>query len=292
VRFVNEVMWPGLVSGSLYALVALGINVVERVTKLVNFAHAQLILWAPLSVLLLTRQFHVPAAIAFFLATGFVVGLALAEERIAMRPFVGRSNAMPWVLSTLAIGLLLERAASYQFGGQPQSFPHNVGTRAVSWGELRIAPSEVAVVSTALTAVVAVGLLMTHTAVGKRLAAVADDPDGATSVGISAATASRVAAAIAAVVAAITGFIAAPTQQVGSALGLGLLFNGFVAAAIGGIGSLKGTLPGGLLLGLLLSWANANLGPRTLNSILFGALLVVYLIRPQGLFGTRALRSV
>ncbi len=95
-EFINDVVWPGLVAGSLYALTALGINVVGRVTKVVNFAYAGFVLWAPLGVLLLVRQHGVPVPLAFVLATIGVVAIALIEERIAIRPFLRRSTAMPW----------------------------------------------------------------------------------------------------------------------------------------------------------------------------------------------------
>ena len=290
--FVNDVVWPGLVSGSLFALVALGINVVERVTKIVNFAHAQFIYWAPLATLLLVRQFDVPVALAFILATAGVVAAALVEERIAIRPFLRRSSALPWILSTLAVGTLLERAAHYQFAGEPQAFTYNFGQGPVDLFGIRTTGSEIAIIVVAVLLVAAVTLLWRLTLLGRRLNAVAEDIDGATSVGISVARASQIAMVGSALIAAVTGFVAAPSMQVGPSLGLSLLFNGFVAAAIGGIGSLHGSLIGGLVLGLLLQLANAHLGTVALNAVLFGTLLLVYLVRPQGLFGDRALRSV
>ncbi|OHV41345.1 MULTISPECIES: branched-chain amino acid ABC transporter permease [Pseudofrankia] len=290
--FVNDVVWPGLVSGSLFALVALGINMVERVTKVVNFAHAQLIYWAPLATLLLARQFHLPVALAFVLATVGVVAASLVEERVAIRPFLRRGAALPWILSTLAVGTLLERAAHYQFSGEPQAFTYNFGQGPVDLFGIRTTGAEIAIIVVALVLVGVVSLLWRMTLLGRRLHAVAEDLDGATSVGISAARASQLVMAGSALVAAVTGFVAAPSLQVGPSLGLTLLFNGFVAAAIGGIGSLHGSLVGGLVLGFLLQYANANFGTLALNSVLFGTLLVVYLVRPQGLFGDRALRSV
>ncbi|MBL7499481.1 branched-chain amino acid ABC transporter permease [Frankia sp. CNm7] len=291
-NFVNDVVWPGLVSGSLFALVALGINMVERVTKVVNFAHAQLIYWAPLATLLLTRQFDVPVALAFVLATLGVVAAALVEERVAIRPFLRRGSALPWILSTLAVGTLLERAAYYQFSGEPQAFTYNLGQGPIDLAGIRTTGSEITIIVVALVLVGAVTLFWRSTLLGRRLNAVAEDLDGATSVGISAARASQLVMVGSGLVAAVTGFVAAPSLQVGPSLGLSLLFNGFVAAAIGGIGSLPGSLLGGLSLGLLLQFANVHFGTVAINAVLFGTLLVVYLVRPQGLFGDRVLRSV
>lgn len=292
-KFVNDVFWPGLVSGSLYALTALGINIVERVTKVVNFAFAGFVLWAPLGVLLLVRQQHVPVPLAFVLATLGVVVIALVEERIAIRPFLRRTTAMPWLLSTLAVGLVLERLAYYQFSGQPQSFVHNFGRRGMKVLGVQTSRSQIAIVAAGLIIVPMVGMLSRRTQLGRQLTAVAQDPDGAASIGISVVTASRIVMAISGVIAALTGFLAAPSLQVAPvALGLPLLFNGFVAAAIGGIGNLHGSLVGGLALGFVLQFASAHVGANYLNATLFGTLLVVYLIRPQGLFGDKALRLV
>jgi branched-chain amino acid transport system permease protein len=292
VNFVNDVLWPGLVSGTLFALVALGINIVERVGKVVNFAHAQLVYWAPLGTLLLTHRLHVPVALAFVLAAIGVVAVALVEERIAIRPFLGRGAALPWILSTLAIGTLLERAAEGQFSGEPQAFTYNLGQNPLDLGGIHTTAAEVTIIVVSVVLVTAVSLLWRLTLLGRRLHAVSEDLDGAASVGISAARASQIAMGVSGLIAAITGFVAAPALQVGPSLGLNLLFNGFVAAAIGGIGNLPGSLVGGIVLGVLLQYASADIGSLSVNAVLFGALLVVYLVRPQGLFGDRALRSV
>ena len=291
--FVNDVIWPGIVAGSMYALVALGINVVERVTKVVNFAYAGFVLWAPLGVLILVRQFSVPVPLAFVLSTLGVVAIALVEERIAVRPFLRRSTAMPWLLSTLAVGLILERLANYQFAGQAQNFPHNVGRRGFELWGVQTSRTQILVVVASLAIVGVVELASRRTHVGRQLTAVAQDPDGAASIGISVTRASSTVMAASAVIASITGYLAAPSLQVAPvSLGLPLLFNGFVAAAIGGMGSIPGSLAGGLALGIVLQFASANFGANFLNITLFGTLLVVYLIRPQGLFGHKVMRTV
>jgi branched-chain amino acid transport system permease protein len=164
VDFVNDVLWPGIVSGSLFALVALGINMTERVTKIVNFAHAQFIYWAPLGTLLLAKQFGLPVALSFILATLGVLIVALVEERIAIRPFLRRGSALPWILSTLAVGTLLERAAYYQFDGEPQAFTYNFGQGPIDVLGVRTTAAEITIVVVALLLVGLVTLLWTSTA--------------------------------------------------------------------------------------------------------------------------------
>jgi branched-chain amino acid transport system permease protein len=191
------------------------------------------------------------------------------------------------------VGLILERIAYYQFSGQPQAFVHNFGRRGMTLLGVQTSRSQIAIVIAGLTIVPLVATLSRRTRVGRQLTAVAQDPDGAASIGISMITASRIVMALSGVIAALTGFLAAPSLQVAPvALGLPLLFNGFVAAAIGGIGNLHGSLIGGLSLGLVLQFASAHVGANYLNGVLFGTLLVVYLIRPQGVLGDKALRTV
>ncbi|HEY3737935.1 MAG TPA: branched-chain amino acid ABC transporter permease, partial [Jatrophihabitans sp.] len=273
-------------------LVALGVNVSVRVTNMVNFGYASFILWGPLAVLVLNQQFHVPLAFAFLLSLVGVLICSLLVERVALRPFLGSGSALPWMLSTLAVGTVLERFAEYQFGGEPQPFTHNFGLSTITVLGIHTNWVEIATVLVGIVFSVLIVLYMAKTVRGRKLNAVAQDPDGAAMIGISVRRASQEATIIVAVIAVVIGWIAAPSLQVGSSLGLTLLFTGFVAAALGGFASITGSWVGGVLLGLVLQLGNDQLGPNYINVLLFGTLLVVYLVRPQGLFGDRTIRSV
>jgi branched-chain amino acid transport system permease protein len=124
------------------------------------------------------------------------------------------------------------------------------------------------------------------------LAAVSDDPSGAAVIGISARRASQLAALLAAVIAFGAGIVSAPELQIYPSLGLTLMFSGFIAVAMGGVGSIGGGLAGGMLVGLVTQVISVYLSPTWINIFLFLGLLSIYMIRSEGLFGRAAVRLV
>src|SRR4051812_909215 len=105
--FLQSVVVPGLSAGALYALIAIGFTVMFRVTGVLNFAHGNLIMLAPLGVLVANDKWGLPVAVAYVLATTATVLIALVEERMAIRPFLHAGSALPWIVSTLGVSVVL-----------------------------------------------------------------------------------------------------------------------------------------------------------------------------------------
>jgi branched-chain amino acid transport system permease protein len=290
--FINTIIFPGLSAGALYALIATGFTVLYRTTGVINFAHGELVMLAPLGVLVATEKLHLDVWLGFVLATLVVCMVALVEERIAIRPFLRSGHSLPWILSTLGVSVLLAELLAIPFQGQARAFKHGAGTTPWHFGGLRISPADVVIIGVAITLVAALYLFYTRTRAGMMLEAMADDIDGAAAIGISARRMSQLSALLAGIVALITGFVIAPTQLVYPSLGLSYTFNGFVAAALGGMGNLIGGLVGGFLVGFLIQISSVYFGSLLVNVTLFAALLGVYLIRPYGLLGRPPVRVV
>jgi branched-chain amino acid transport system permease protein len=284
-HWINTVLIPALVAGALYALVATGFNVLARTTGVLNFAQGNLIAAAPLAVLICTEKLGFPAVLAFVGGAAMVLVVALIEERVAIRPFVRESASLPWILSTLGFGIVLAQLQTLPFDDQTMRFPWSAGLDPIRVAGIRFTPVQLTTVGVALAVVVALLLFYRHTKLGRQLEAVAEDFDGAQAVGIYGSRMSQVAALLAASVAIITGWVVAPTLQVSSSIGLTLTFTGFVATAIGGVGSISGGLAGGMVVGAISQLTVVYVGSAWNNALLFGCLLVVYLVRPMGLFG-------
>lgn len=289
---LNELIVPAIVQGALFTLIALGINIMFPVTGVVNFAYGDLITWAPLGVLVGVDKLHLPLWVAFVGSAAFVAAIALVEERIAIRPFLHSHNALPWILSTLAVSLILEQLATLPFQGNPQIFPYNVGLGPLHIGPIDTTPVGVLIVGTAIFFYVGLLLLWKRTRLGRGLEAISEDPSGAQAIGISMRRSSQIACLLAAGVAFATGIVTAPIQQVSPGTGLNILFNGFIAVAIGGFGSLVGSAFGGLAIGFASQAVAVYMGPTWVNTMLFTGLLLLFLIRPQGLFGRAQVRVV
>ncbi|HMJ37851.1 MAG TPA: branched-chain amino acid ABC transporter permease [Baekduia sp.] len=291
-RFLEDVIVPGLSSGALYALIAIGFALLFRVTGVLNFAHGNLVMVAPIGVLVFHEKWGLPVVLAYVLAVVATLTLALVQERIAIRPFLKAGSALPWIVSTLGCSVILAELLAIPFHGESRSFAYGLSARPIHVLGLTTTPADVALISAALVVAALLGLLQSRTDLGLRLAAVSQDLLGATAIGIRSDRMSQIAAGAAAVVAMITGLLVAPSQLVSSDLGLSYLFYGFVAASLGGLGSVPGALLGGMVIGIGSQAAGVYIGSLFVNMTLFGGLLVLYLLRPHGLLGRPALRAV
>lgn len=290
--FLNQIAIPGLVRGAIAGLFALGFVVVYRTSRVLNFAHGQLVMLTPLLVLVVTDLWGMPVWLGFVIALAALAAVALLEERIAIRPFIQGGHAMPWILSTLGFSIILAELMSIPFRGIGAQFPWGVPAVAFPVGALVVSWSDIATVAAFVVLVLLILSFDRWTTAGLRLRAVAEDSDGAAAIGISPSAASRLTFLIAAGVAAVTGLLLGSTQLITGDLGLGLLFGGFVAAALGGLDSVLGTLVGGFIVGLVGQAAGTLLGGAWVQVALFSVLLVVFLARPQGIFGHASVRKV
>jgi branched-chain amino acid transport system permease protein len=291
-NFVNFLLVPALVYGCIYALVATGFNLLERSTKVLNFAHGYLIMWAPMGALVVSSQHGLPPVVGLLSGVALTIVLALIVERVAIRQFIGRSEALPWVLSTLGASLILGQLALLPYGGEAQAFPYSLSIAPTRLGAVVLSQQTFLLFGVTALVGVLVYVLYNRTRLGQMLLAVAEDFDGARVLGISPARMSQVSIVASALAAAAVGLVIAPLLLVSPALGFSLTFTGFVAAALGGLGSLRGGFLGGGAVGFVIQLTAIYIGSVWTNTALFTVLLAVLLIRPWGVLGRRPLRKV
>lgn len=290
--FLNQVVVPGLTGGAVAGFLALAFVVMYRTTGVLNFAHGQLVMLMPLTVLVASEFWHLPLALSFVVAVVIVLLVALLEERVAIRPFMEGGHALPWILSTLGFSVVLAEVMAIPYKGQPVRFPWGVPAKAYSVGPVRLSWADIVTVLAFVALVGLVVLFDRRTVIGLRLRAVSQDKLGAAALGMSPGAASRLTALVAGGIAIVTGFLIVSSQLVTPDVGLTVLFNGFIAAAVGGLDSIPGTLVGGLAVGVLGQAAAAYVGGLYVQIALFAVLLVVYLVRPHGIFGHASVRAV
>ncbi|MFC5822166.1 branched-chain amino acid ABC transporter permease [Nonomuraea harbinensis] len=290
--FINNVLIPGAAGGATAGLFALAFVVMYRTTGVLNFAHGQLVMLMPLGVLVVSDLWGLPVVLGLVVAVLVLAAVVLMEERVAIRPFVQSGHAMPWILSTLGFSVVLAELMAIPYRAQPVRFPWGISAKAHDLGGIQVSWAEIAIVVAFILLVAALTIFDRRTTTGLRLRAVAQDKDGAAAIGISPGAASRLSALIAGGIAAITGLLIVSTQLVSPELGLTFLFNGFVAAAVGGLDSLHGVIAGGFIVGIVGQTAATYMGGNYVQIAMFSVLLVVYLTRPHGLFGRASVRAV
>ena len=291
-HFINVFLVPALFSSAVYALVATGFNVGVRTTGVFNFAHGNLVTSAPLVVLVITSYLGWPTVLAFVGSFVVVMVIALLAERIAIRPFMHSGHSLPWILSTFGVGIVLTTASALPFSGDPKRFPYHVGLTPWNINGVLLTPVQALTMVTAVVTVLAVSLFYARTSLGRQLEAVAEDLDGAQSIGIDPPRMSMISMAIAAGLAVVTGWLVAPVLGVSPQLGLTITFSGFIAVAVGGVGSIIGGVVGAAVVGFVSQVATVWVGSAATNALLFGCLFLVYMTRPTGLFGTIKARAV
>lgn len=292
VNILTDLVLPGLVAGCIYALVATGFNVLDISTKTVSFAYGDYIMWAPMAALIAYSHLHWPAALCIVVGVAVAGGFALLVEYVAVRPFIDKPREFVWILSTLGASVILQRAAFLPFNGEQRAFPISLPIGFFRLGVLSFSYQDLLVIAAAIMVAIGLYVVYRRTRLGRVLVAVGEDPDGARALGISPEKMSQVSALLASVVAAITGLVVAPFFLVSPQLGFQLLFIGFTAATFGGLGSIRGGYIGGFVVGFLIQATGVYGSSEWTYVVVFGTLLVLYSVRPWGIYGVPPIRAV
>jgi branched-chain amino acid transport system permease protein len=292
---VLQLIVAGLTVGSGYALVALGLHIILRATRVMNFAQGEFTVIGGLIALTLMQTFHATSLLALIGATlcGFVLGLAF--ERFVLRP-AGRAGEMGVTIATVGtvFVLLYGHALVPDWGSLPQPLPAFTGSVSDAFvvGGVTIQIQSLWIFVLLLVALAALYAFFECTYYGKAIRAAANNPLGARLVGIDVTAARAVSVGLAIALAAYGGTILGPITLVGGAGGVAIAIKGFVGAIVGGLDSPVGCVVGGLLVGIVEKLLQSLLGASSADPAVYSLLLLMLLVRPQGLFGARgALRD-
>ncbi|MFP4167850.1 MAG: branched-chain amino acid ABC transporter permease [Desulfonatronovibrionaceae bacterium] len=277
----------GLVSGSAYALVALGYALIYGVLGLINLAQGELYmigafgLWAAVSYLGL----GLPGAVLAGLALAGAAGLLM--ERLVFRPLRGRHPLIP-MLGAVGLSIVLQSAALLVFGPNTRSFPLAMESRVWDLGLFRITSLQIMLMASALILMLFLLWFVKHSRSGKALEAVSMDREAARMVGINTNTSVANAFFIGAVLSGAGGMMMAAYYNATFPY-MGILpgLKGFCAAVLGGAGSITGAIIGGLLLGVAESLGAAYFSSGFKDGFAFALLILILLFKPTGLLGRK-----
>jgi neutral amino acid transport system permease protein len=278
----------GLVSGSYFALGAVGLTLVYGTLKLVNFAHGDLLTFGAYMAFLANITWGVPLVAAALFALVVTAGLGVLTERTMWRPMRARgAGLLQLMLMTLGLAFVIRYGIQLVWGTQPRRLDVDV-TSSVSFLGLRIGRTELIVVVVGVATLLAVGLMLRLTSLGRQMRALSDDFSLAEVAGIDTDRVVIATWIFAAGLAGLAGVLY--TAAIGTMtpnLGFFLLLSLFAAVILGGIGNAYGALAGGLLLGLAQEWSTLVIDARWKVAVGFAILILVLIVRPQGLFGRK-----
>jgi branched-chain amino acid transport system permease protein len=281
----------GIAIGAVYALVAIGLTLIFRATGVVNFAQGEMLMAGAYAYVLLAQSGAGPLVqILGPIVLGAVIGLVFF---FVTRILLGRAPEISIVIGTLAISILMQAGARLKFTDNPmRAVPWLFGDRDVSLGSgTTISINSVTVVAVTLIVFGALYWTFKNTSYGKAMRAVAEDPGRAAITGIPVNRMLALSWSLGGVVAAVAGMLLAPITGVYPGMGASVLFPAFIAAAIGGFESVFGALFGGIILGVVQTYAVVGVGGVARDGITFALLVVVLIWRPQGIFSTVTLRT-
>lgn len=281
----------GLAAGSLYTLVALGVVLLYRSSRVLNFAHGDLATLATfVAFTLIGRAVPFGAAVAGSLATIAVVGAAFYF--VVIRP-AKEGTLLGKIVMTLGLALLLSGVVQVVWGTEMQVFPFPLSdTRVYRLGEVVISEVNVGTIGVGLTLMAVLYFLVQHTRVGLAMRAVAQNAAAAQALGIPSRRIHALTWGLASALGGAAGVLLAPVVYLDPFMMLDPFLKGFAAAVLGGMDSLPGAVVGGFLLGIVEALFAGYVSLKFKTTMAFVIIILVLLIRPEGLFGREYHRRV
>lgn len=288
---VLQVAFGGLATGAIYALVALGFNIVFKSTDAINFAQGEWVMAGGMIAAFLHQSAQLPLLLLVPIAVVCVGVLGLLSDRLAVYPL---SQPTPMLVTLVTIGVAIAAKALIMLtlGKAPMSLPSFSGAEPIPVAGASIHPQTIWIVVLMFVVMIAVHGFFERTLLGKAMKAAAADREAAAIVGINVRRTVMWAFVLAALVGAVAGIIITPITLTSFNAGTVLGFKGFSAAMLGGLGNLPGALVGGLLLGLLEAFSAAFISSQYKDAVAFLVLLFLLFFRPSGLLGRAEVTKV
>jgi branched-chain amino acid transport system permease protein len=281
----------GLSLGSIYALIALGYTMVYGVLRLINFAHGDVYMIGAYTGYYISRKLQgsgpsLLSALVVMLGAMLVCAvLGVAIERFAYRP-LRRAGRLALLITAIGVSLFLENAAQLVFGPDPKFFPSLAPRADIMIGGVRLTSEQITVIVVSFLLMIALRFFILKTRTGKAMRAVSYNLDAARLMGISTDRIIATTFALGSALAAAAGvLIGMQIPKIDPLMGILYGLKAFVAAVLGGIGNVPGAVLGGLLIGTSEVMVVGYLSSTFRDAIAFGILILVLLLRPQGILG-------
>lgn len=287
-----QILVDGLSVGGLFALTALGIGLIFSVMRLANFAHAEFVTVSAYVLFALSGQGLLMMISGSVLAA---IGLAIVTERVAFRP-LRRADPATMLIASFAVSMFLQKLLIFAVGSRVKALdPLPMLAQPVWIGDIQVSSLKLVTILVCAILLLGLTLFLKRTRFGLQMRAAAENFTMSRLVGVRANTVIAIAFGLSGVLAAVVALLfAAQTGFVQPRFGVQLVIIAFVATVIGGLGNLLGAAIGGFLVGVVSTLLQALL-PAELRpfreALLFVVVILVLLVRPQGLFPARGLKE-
>lgn len=282
----------GLATGAIYALAAIGFTLVWQTSQTINFAQGEYVMLPAILILALVSFLGAP----FWLAT--ILGIALfvllfgwGFKIVIVDPMI-RHGVLPLAIATMALAIIMKEGAKDGFSAEAQNFPSFLPVQTIAIGGVSISLQHVAIIVVACLAIGGLQWFVTRTKTGRQMQAAAQNPNVALILGIPVAQMVMLTFLINAGLAALASVLISPIYLAKFSNGEVIGLFAFIAAIVGGFNQVRGALAGGLIVGVIDSLAAAYISTSYRLAVPLVLLVVIILVKPEGLFGRKEERRV
>ena len=281
-----QILFSGLAVGAIYSLVALGFVLIIRATNVVNFAQGDFAMLGAFAMMTLLTLLKLPYWLSFLLALAVMTVFGVIFNYGVYYPLRNRSF-LPVIISTLGASIFLQNTVLAVFGPQAQPLEKVFKSSGFEVGGVFLDSQYLVILAVTVVAVAFQYFLFEHTLLGKKLQATSQDKDMARLLGIPVAWMIAITFIYSATLGGLAGILIGPVLFVSIGMGSIIALKAFSATIIGGFGDVTGAIVGGLLLGVVESFAGAYISVPYKDAFGFLLLFIFLLIRPQGIFGEK-----
>lgn len=282
-----QTLVAGVLLGGVYALVSVGLNLLFGVVRVINFAHGEFVMIGMYLTYWLWLTTGIDPYLSLLIVAPVMFLLGMVFQTGIIRPLQGTSANMK-IFATVGISIILQNLVLYFWGGQHRAVSTDYSTAVITVGDISISVARTVAFVGALVMVGALFYVMNRTMTGNVLRAIAEDGPTAVLVGIPVKKFYLIATGISIMLAGVAGTLLTPFTSASPLFGVHMTLIAFIVVVIGGMGSMVGSLVGGVLLGAIETLAGTYISPALQQVVLFALFIVVVLLRPQGLFGKGA----
>ena len=284
----------GISIGAVYAIIALGYTMVYGIAKMLNFAHGDVIMVGAYISFCVTNYLGLPSIVSVLVSMVVCTVLGIVIEGLAYKPLRG-TPSLAVLITAIGVSYFLQNAAQLIWSSSPKNFTSIVSMDAISLfgGKLVITGEVLLTVGVSMLVMIFLTWFTGSTRTGKAMRAVSEDRDAAQLMGINVNQTISTTFAIGSALAAVAGVLlcsTVPTLQPTTGAMPGI--RAFTAAVFGGIGSIPGAMLGGILIGIIETFAKAYISTQFSDAVVFSVLIIILLVKPAGLLGKQIQEKV
>ena len=287
---VLQLLISGVSIGCVYGLIALGFVLIYKATEMVNFAQGDIMMLGAYAAITYINVLGMPFILGVMAALSTMAAVGVLLERLLLRPMIGEPHFAVLML-TIGLGFILRAIAGAVWGSEPRVLDSPYAGEVLRFDELVVGVENMVIVGGTIFLCGLLFLFFRFTRLGIAMQAASQNQLAAYYVGIPVKRIYSMVWAISAVIATVAGILTAPVSLIDPLMGF-VGIKAFAAAIVGGFGSLPGAILGGLLVGIVEQFAGLYLPPGFADMSAYVLLLIILIIRPEGLFATMQRKKV